>query len=85
MKAKGLRFIGRNKVIIDLSRHSDIMEDAIDRIKVKEAMENDEFVPWNEVKEILDKKHGIYDVQGDSSKKSAKVSRKRSKKRLSKT
>ena len=35
---KGLKFISRRKAEVDLARHSDIMEDAIDRIKVKEAM-----------------------------------------------
>ncbi len=36
--------INRNKAIVDLNKHGDIMEDVIDRIKVKEAMNTGEFV-----------------------------------------
>lgn len=71
----------RNKVVIDLSKHSDIMEDAIDRIRLKDAA-NDERIPWEEATKILDKKHGL-DVPGNNKKKSSKVSRNRTKKRLS--
>jgi len=48
--------INRNKAIVDLNKHGDIMEDVIDRIKVKEAMNTGEFVDWEDAKQILDKK-----------------------------
>lgn len=75
-KTKGLRFIGRNKAVIDIAKHRDIMEDAIDRIKVKEAMQTGEFIAWDELKQKLDKKHRLHDLSGSTSKKSRKVSRK---------
>ena len=74
---KGLT-INRNKATVDLSKHGDIMEDAIDRIKVKEAMKEGEFVDWDAAKQSLDKKHGIDDIPGSNRKKSLKVPRKRS-------
>ncbi len=75
---KGISFIGRRKAVVDLARHADIMEDAIDRIKVKEAMNTGEFIDWDEAKESLNKKHGIHGFPHGNRKKSAKVSRKRS-------
>ncbi len=75
---KGINFIGRRKAIVDLARHGDIMEDAIDRIKVKEAMNTGQFIDWEEAKESLNHKHGINGLPNSNRKKSAKVPRKRS-------
>ena len=75
---RGVKFIGRSKPIIDLKRHGEIMEDALDRIKVKEALEEGDFITWDEAKKILDKKHGINGVHGNNKKKGVKVSRNRS-------
>ena len=77
-RTKGLKFISRNKAVIDLNRHSDIMEDVIDRIKVKEAMLAGKFIDWEEAKKSLQKKHDVNDVSNSNRKKGAKVSRKRS-------
>jgi hypothetical protein len=74
---KGL-FINRNKAIIDLSKHGDIMEDAIDRIKVKEAMKNGQFIDWEDAKQSIDKKHGIDGLPNTNRKKGSKVPLKRS-------
>ncbi len=74
---KGISFIGRRKAVVDLARHGDIMEDAIDRIKVKEAMNTGQFIDWEEAKESLNHKHGINDLPHSDRKKSAKVPRKR--------
>ena len=75
---KGLKFISRRKAEVDLARHSDIMEDAIDRIKVKEAMNSGQFIDWEEAKQSLNKKHGINGLPHSNRKKSAKVPRRRS-------
>ncbi len=77
-QTKGLKFLSRNKAVVDLNRHSDIMEDVIDRIKVKEAMITGKFIVWEEAKKSLQKKHGIYGLSDSNRKKGAKVSRKRS-------
>lgn len=77
-RTKGLKFVSKNKAEIDLIRHSDIMEDAIDRIKVKEAMHTGEFIDWEEAKKKLQKKHGINGLPNSNRKKDSKVSRKRS-------
>lgn len=74
---KGLS-INRNKAIIDLNKHGEIMEDAIDRIKVKEAMKNGQFVDWEDAKQSLDKINGINGLQGTTRKKGTKVPHKRS-------
>ena len=83
IRTKGLT-INRNKATVDLKRHGDIMEDAIDRIKVKEAMATGEFVDWNDAKISLDKKHRIDGLPTNNRKKSIKVSGSGSKKRLPK-
>ncbi len=44
--------INRNKATIDLNKHGDIMEDALNRIKVKEAMNTGEFVDWEDAKQV---------------------------------
>ena len=75
---KGLKFITRRKAVVDLARHADIMEDAIDRIKVKEAMKTGQFIDWEEAAKALDKKHGINGLPNSHRKKSVKVSGKRS-------
>ncbi len=77
LKTRGLS-INRNKAIIDLSKHGDIMEDAIDRIKVKEAMKNGQFIDWDEGKQSIDKKHRIDGLQTTNRKKGSKVPLKRS-------
>lgn len=73
--------INRNKATVDLDKHGDIMEDAIDRIKVKEAMNSGEFIDWEDAKQLLDKKHSINGIPDSNRKESIKVSRNRSKKR----
>jgi hypothetical protein len=73
--AKGLRFLGKNNAVIDIKRHADIMEDAIDRIKMKEAMQSGEFVSWEEVESKINKKLGK-DVSSSTNKKSRKKSAK---------
>lgn len=50
---KGLKSINRRKAVVDLAKHSDIMKDAIDRIKLKEAMNTGQFIDWREAKESL--------------------------------
>ncbi len=75
---KGITFIGRKKAVVDLARHGDIMEDVIDRIKVKEAMNTGDFIDWETAKTSLDKKHGINGLPHSNRKKSAKVPRSRS-------
>lgn len=77
MNIRGLKIVGR-KAIVDLSRHADVMEDAIDNIKINEAMQSDEFIPWEEAKNSLEKKHGIHGLRNTDSKKSTKVPRRRS-------
>ena len=72
---KGLRFINRSKALINIARHSEIMEDAIDRIIIKEA-KDDPKTPWEEVKKKLDKKHGLNDISNSNAKKSRKKSAK---------
>ena len=68
----GLKFINRRKAVIDIVRHADIMEDAIDRIIVKEAMKNPKWISLEEVKKQLDKKHGVTKVPGNSKRKGGK-------------
>jgi hypothetical protein len=75
---KGLKFISSRKAVVDLVIHSDIMEDAIDRIKVKEAMNTGQFINWEEAIKTLDKKHSINGLPNSHRKKSIKVSGKRS-------
>lgn len=79
---KGLSFVTNSKVLVDLNRHSDIMEDAIDRIAVKEAKQSGEFMDWEEAKKKLNKKHGLNGVQNSNRKAAAQISGKRTKKRL---
>jgi len=76
MSTKGLKFIGRKKAVIDVHRHADIMEDAIDRIKVKEAMQTAEFVSWNEVEEKINKKLGLHAIHHSANKAGRKKSAK---------
>lgn len=54
-KTKALKFVSRNRAVVDLNRHSDIMEDVIDRIKVKEAMLSGKFIDWEKAKKSLQK------------------------------
>jgi hypothetical protein len=76
-KTKGLRFIGRNKAVIDVKRHADIMEDALDRITIKEAMDRGEFVSWDEVEKKVNKKLGIqHGAHGPTNKAGRKKSTK---------
>jgi hypothetical protein len=69
--------INRNKATVDLKKHGDIMKDAIDRIKVKEAMNTGEFVDWEDAKQLLEKKHSINGFPDRNRKESIKVSRNR--------
>ncbi|MBA4139039.1 MAG: hypothetical protein H0X70_00790 [Segetibacter sp.] len=69
--------INRNKATVDLKKHGDIMKDAIDRIKVKEAMNTGEFVDWEDAKQLLEKKHSINGFKDSNRKESIKVSRNR--------
>ncbi len=69
--------INRNKATVDLKKHGDIMKDAIDRIKVKEAMNTGEFVDWEDAKQLLEKKHSINGFPDSNRKESIKVSRNR--------
>jgi hypothetical protein len=69
--------INRNKATVDLKKHGDIMKDAIDRIKVKEAMNTVEFVDWEDAKQLLEKKHSINGFPDSNRKESIKVSRNR--------
>jgi hypothetical protein len=78
---KGIKFIGRNKAIIDVVAHSEIMDDAIDRVLIKEAKKSGEFIPWEGAQVIIEKKRAD-ELQDSNRKKSTKVSHNRSKKRL---
>jgi hypothetical protein len=48
----------RTKIVIDLKRWGNYLEDFIDRIEA-ELNDNEKTVPWTEVKEKLDKKHKL--------------------------
>jgi predicted transcriptional regulator len=76
-ETKGLRFLSRNKAVVDLRRHGDIMEDAIDRITIKEAIQKEDFVSWDEVEKKVNKKLGIHHgVHGTTNKAGRKKSAK---------
>lgn len=46
------------KVTIDMKRWGHLMEDVLDAIAIERA-KLEESTPWEEIKERLDKKHGI--------------------------
>jgi hypothetical protein len=50
---KGLKFINSRKAVVNLVMHADIMEDAIDRIKVKEAMNTGQFIDWGKALKVI--------------------------------
>jgi hypothetical protein len=82
LTTKWLRFISKNKAIINANRHADIMDDAIDRIVIKEAKINGEFVNWEDAKSVLDKKHKVYGFSNRNRKTTSKISGRSAKKRL---
>ncbi|HEV8082533.1 MAG TPA: hypothetical protein VGP55_04995 [Chitinophagaceae bacterium] len=84
-RIKGVKFIFKNKAEIDLVGHADIMEDAIDRTKVREALNTGEFIDWEDAKKLLQKKHGINELSDSNRKKSAKISSQSSHQRFSQT
>jgi hypothetical protein len=70
---KGVHFVNRNKVEVNVKRHADIMEDALDRITIKEAIQNTEFVAWDEVEKKINKKLGVhYGIHNKTNKTSRK-------------
>lgn len=79
---KGLRFLPKNKAVVDLKMHGDIMEDAIDRITIKEAKQKGEFVDWDDAKKTLDKKHKLHGIHNSNRKAAVKISGNNTKKRL---
>ncbi|MGB3617829.1 MAG: hypothetical protein WBA12_06895 [Catalinimonas sp.] len=63
MKAKGVK-IERDargqlrRVTIDVKKHPRMVEDFLDNLVADEAIEEDDFVPWEDVRDKLEKKHG---------------------------
>lgn len=46
------------KLVIDLTKRNQLIEDIVDMIDV-EQRKNEETIPWEDVKKVLHKKHGI--------------------------
>lgn len=48
-----------SKITFDVKKWGHLLEDVLDAIAVEKAKASNDFTPWEEIKERLDKKHGI--------------------------
>jgi len=63
-KLAGVKFekdsLGKiKKVILDMKHHAQFIEDYLDHLKIAAGKKDANFIPWENVKAELDKKHGI--------------------------